>query len=38
LDTLVEPAPIGCQILDHVHHPIREYVGAFAEHLGELGP
>src|SRR5262249_2231466 len=29
----VEPAPIGCQIIDPVHHPIREYVGAFAEDL-----
>jgi hypothetical protein len=37
LDTLVEPAPIGRQILDHVHHPVREDVGAFGEDLGELG-
>jgi len=35
---LVEPVPIDRQILNHVNHPIRKYVGAFGEDLGELGP
>ena len=38
MDALVEPAPIRCQILDHVHHPNREDIGAFGEDLGELNP